>query len=83
MSSKKYVVASLVLAGSLSASARADEPLFGYVYTTDLLPKGKWEFEQWITGRYKQSQGRYLGLPMRTELEYGVADNFQIAGYLN
>ena len=83
MSSNKYLVASLILAGSLSANARADEPLFGYVYTTDLLPKGKWEVEQWITGQYKQSQGHYLGLPMRTELEYGVADNFQIAGYLN
>jgi len=29
----------------------ADENLFGYTYTTDVLPKGKWEVEQCVTGR--------------------------------
>ena len=65
------------------ASARADEPLFGYVYTTDLLPKGKWEVEQWFTDREGQANGHFHHLDMRTEVEYGVTDNFQLAGYLN
>jgi hypothetical protein len=84
MAFKKHLSAILFLAALVASSAaRADEPLFGYVYTTDLLPKGKLEFEQWITAQYKQSQGHYLGLPMRSELEYGLTDNLQVSGYLN
>ena len=26
--------------------ARADEAIFAWTYTTDLLPEGRWEFEQ-------------------------------------
>jgi opacity protein-like surface antigen len=83
MAAKRFLAASFVLVSLCAANARADEPLFGYVYTSDLLPKGKWEIEQWITAQYKQSQGRYLGLPMRTEIEHGITDNFQVSGYLN
>lgn len=40
----------LLMAGSAfivtASPAKADEPLFGYVYTTDVLPKGKYEIEQ-------------------------------------
>src|ERR1017187_10458750 len=39
--------------------ARADETPFGYVYTTDSLPQGKWEYEQWNTVRTKKPQGTY------------------------
>ena len=31
--------------------ASADEAIFAWTYTTDLLPKGRWEFEQWVTSR--------------------------------
>ena len=61
----------------------AGEPLFGYSYTTDLLPEGKWEFEQWLTDREGQDQGTFHHLDMRTEVEYGVTDNFQVALYFN
>lgn len=67
----------------LAGSARADEPLFGYVYTTDLLPKGKWEVEQWITDREGQAYGHFHHLHFATEVEYGLEDNLQVAGYLN
>ena len=63
--------------------SRADEPLFGYMYTTDLQPKGKFEFEQWITDREGQAYGHYHHFDMSSEVEYGVTDNFQIAGYVN
>jgi hypothetical protein len=66
-----------------TVTARADEPLFGYVYTTDILPKGKWEIEQWVTDRHKQSQGTYDNLKMRTEFEYGLLNDLQLALYLN
>jgi hypothetical protein len=68
---------------SFATLARADEPLFGYVYTTDLQPKGKFEIEQWFTDREGQANGHFHHIDMSTELEYGVTDNFQIAFYVN
>jgi hypothetical protein len=72
-----------ILAALVPATANAGEPLFGYSYTTDLLPKGKWEIEQWLTDREGQAMGYFHHVDMRSELEYGITDNFQIAGYLN
>jgi hypothetical protein len=71
----------LALAGAAGwvlafAPARADEPMFGYVNTTDLLPATKAQVEQWVTAR----AGRWEG---RSEAEFGLADNLQLTGYLN
>lgn len=63
--------------------AGADEPLFGYIYTTDLQPRGTFELEQWMTAGLEKSQGDYKRFFQREELEYGVADNFQLAFYVN
>lgn len=62
---------------------RADEPLFGYVYTTDLLPKDQWEAEQWLTLREGRSEGDFHVLQARSEVSYGLRDDLQISGYLN
>ena len=80
------VLLGLVLFGSLFAlSSRgfASEPLFGYLYTTDLLPEKKLEIEQWFTDREGQAQGHFHHVDMSTELEYGVTNNFQLALYAN
>jgi hypothetical protein len=61
----------------------AEESQYGYVYTTDLLPQGKMEAEQWLTWRHGRSQGQYDVWVGRTEFEYGVSDRFQAAVYLN
>jgi hypothetical protein len=74
-------VASLVLA--LGGAAKADEPLFGYVYTTDVLPKGKMDVEQWMTLREGRSQGDFHVLQTRSEVSYGLTDRLQLSGYLN
>jgi len=73
------------IAGALLAAspAFADEQPFGYLYVTDTLPKGVLEYEQWATANYRQSRGSYLGMPLRSELEYGITDNFQGSLYLN
>jgi len=63
--------------------ARADEAIFAWTYTTDLLPKGRWEFEQWMTARWEKEHGTYNVFDFRQELEYGVTDNFQVSLYLN
>ena len=77
------VLSSLVAA----VSGRADERFFGYVYETDLLPKGRWEAEQHITFRKGYPEGdrrlSYDVWDFREELEYGVTDRLSIAGYLN
>ena len=66
-----------------ACAATASEPMFGYVYTTDTLPKGKFEVEQWVTDREGQAHGNYHGVEMRTELEYGLTDSLQVALYQN
>ncbi len=63
--------------------ALADEPLFGFSYTTDLLPKGKWEVEQWSTTRFAKASGKFWEQSNRTEVEYGVTDRFQFSLYAN
>ncbi len=67
----------------VASPAFAGEGLFGYSYTTDTLPKGKWEFEQTYQGKYGKAEGRYSNSLYRTEFEYGVTDNFQTALYFN
>ncbi len=73
-------LAILVLAPSL---AHADEPLFGFTYTTDLLPKGSFEAEQWSTTHLAKATGNFWQQENRTELEYGVNDRFQFSLYAN
>lgn len=75
------LAAAVSLVGAVPAFA--GEAAFGYVYTTDVMPKGKFEVEQWLTDREGQAHGRFHDLQMRTEVEYGVTNNFQLAGYLN
>lgn len=72
-----------VLAACLVAPAHAGEGSFGWVYTLDLQPKGTLEFEQRLQFNQGQARGTYGLWQARTELEYGVSEDFQIAGYLN
>ncbi len=67
----------------MSFAACADEPLFGFVYTTDLLPKDGKEVEEWLTWRHEKNSGYYDQLEGRTEFEYGVTDALQLAVYAN
>ena len=74
------------LAGALLAGgspARAAESQFAFVYTTDLLPKGEKDFEQWITLKEQKNHGEFHLLEGKTEFEYGVSDDFQLAFYVN
>jgi len=68
---------------SFTPFAVAGDSPFGYVYTTDVHPKGNWEVEQWVTNRHGQSQGTYDAWQYRTELEYGLTDNLQVSLYAN
>lgn len=65
------------------STAIAEESMFGFVYTTDLLPQGATEVEQWVTWRHKKLGGYYNQLEGRTEFEYGLTDRLQVAVYAN
>lgn len=81
----KSVATTAIVVSALcgAAPAFADEPLFGYIYTTDTLPQGKKEIEQWVTAREWRSQGDFHLIQTKTEASIGVTDNFQLSGYLN
>ena len=71
----------VLLFGAVSVPTRADEPLFGFTYTTDLLPKGKSEVEQWSTTRFTKATGNFWLQENRTEFSYGMTNRFQISLY--
>lgn len=66
----------------IASTAQADEPLLGFLYTTDLLPKHGQEFEQWATWRHQKAGGQFDLLEGQTEYSYGVTDSLQLSGYL-
>jgi len=78
----RFVAAVLVALGA-PRLATAHEPIFNYLYTTDLLPQYRWEFEHWSTLRTGGARGDYNLLQNREEIEYGITSDFQLAVYLN
>lgn len=60
---KKIGLAGLLL--GLSVVANAGEGIFGWIYTTDLAPKGKFEYEHISFLQNGQSQGAYQYLKNR------------------
>src|SRR5581483_947013 len=76
-----------LLACGLGLSASATERLFTYTYEPETMPKGGFEFEQWVTlraGRNRTvAQDDYRALDFREEFEYGVTDNYTVSLYVN
>jgi hypothetical protein len=67
----------------LAGAAWADDQPFITVYTTDIDSQYEKEIEQslyWSTQKPRQA---FNGGLSRTELEYGVTDDFQVSGYFN
>jgi len=85
MKSGLFVLAITALGSAFLAapSAQADEPLFGFVYTTDLLPQGASEIEQWASWRAHKKVGTFNVVEGRTEVSYGVTSALQLSAYLN
>jgi hypothetical protein len=67
--------------------ALADERFFTYIQDADVLPKGGWEFEQWLTFRKGYLEGNHqfdqFLWDFREEMEYGFTDKLSGALYLN
>jgi hypothetical protein len=72
-----------LLAAISPIKAQAGESVFGFLVTTDLLPSGAKEIEQWLTWRRQKAGGKFDLIQGRTAFEYGVTDDFQAAIYAN
>lgn len=71
----------------IATPAFADERFFTYSQDADVLPKGAWEFEQWLTLREGHPGGdrqfdQYIW-DFREEIEHGFTDRLSGAMYLN
>jgi hypothetical protein len=77
----KLILGGLVFAAAAGPLLAHEEP-FGYLRGAQSEAKGEWELTQWATARVGKESGRYLGLDLATELEYGVTDRLQVAAYL-
>lgn len=86
MRSKVELAVTALFAGFGTAAATpafADETPFAYVYTTDILPKGGMEIEQWLTANNGRPFESWHTIGGRTEFEYGVTNKLQLALYAN
>jgi hypothetical protein len=85
-SHKQFCVGAAVAACAMTLSggaARADESPFASIYTTELLPQGGKEIEQWATWATSKPDEDFDEIEGRTEVEYGISNNFQLALYAN
>jgi len=74
------VLAGVAALHSTGASAGTD---FGYVYTAQTEEPGETELSLWATDRRGKEEGHYDAQDYRLELERGITDRFQVAGYAN
>lgn len=82
--SRRWAAGAMALAAAACGTpASAGEGLFSRVYTTDTTPAGHFELEQTVREREGRAFGHYDATDLRTEIEYGVTDKFQVAGYIN
>jgi hypothetical protein len=67
---------------SFAATVSADPRPWTFTYDTYAAGKGNWEFEQWVTWEtHKKDEKGYDRFVIREEIEYGIADNFDLAIY--
>ena len=86
---KKLNLSKIIALGILftALTSPANERFFTYTYEPETMPKGAWEFEQWVTlraGRNKAvGKEDFYRLQFREEIEYGVTDNYTASLYVN
>ncbi len=77
---RSFSLFAVLLLGSVTL---ADPRPFTFVYDTYPVGKGNVEFEQWLTARnHTQNTPSYERYDFRSELEIGLADNFDLSIYI-
>lgn len=80
----RYLSAAIVAGAALAyASPTRASTDFGYVYTAETEEAGETELSLWATDRRAKAQGHYDAQDYRVEIERGLSDRVQVAGYLN
>ncbi len=64
-------------------AVHADDQPFLTVYTTDIATQYEREIEQSLIWGTQKPHQAFNGILSRTEIEYGIRDDLQVAGYLN
>jgi hypothetical protein len=80
----KIYLALALIAGAFGAGiAHAEDNPFGYSYTADVEEAGETELALWATDRRGKDGGHYDAQDYRFEVERGITQRFQVAGYVN
>lgn len=87
LSSRRWLIALAVLTLMTAVPVRATERIFTYSYEPETLPKGAFEYEQWLTLRAGRNasvgQDDFNLWEFRHEFEYGLTDNYTLSLYVN
>jgi hypothetical protein len=83
VSVKSHLMIASVLTAFAATAAHAEANPFGYSYTADVEEPGETELSLWATDRRGKNDGHYDAQDYRLEVERGITDRFQIAGYAN
>ncbi len=79
----KRLAAAALMVGACT-QVQADDRLFTYTYETTTMPKGQWEYEQWVTWKAdKKNDSDFSRLEFRHEIEWAITDRWQAAIYLS
>jgi len=78
------ILAALLLAVTVvpRTAAAEDESPFAGIDTSDLLPAGEAEAEQWLSWRHGRAGQSFDAIAGQTEYEYGLTSDLQLGGYL-
>jgi hypothetical protein len=79
----RYLFVALLSGAFLTTAARAEDNPFGYSYTAATEDPGETEISLWATDRRGKDDGHYDAQDYRLEVERGLTDRLQVAGYLN
>lgn len=87
LSPLRLVISAAALSALAALTASATERLFTYTYEPETMPKGLFEYEQWVTLRAGRNsavgQEDFNLWQLRHEFEYGLTDNYTISLYVN
>jgi hypothetical protein len=79
----RYLPIALLAGASLSTAAHAEVNPFGYSYTAGTEEPGETELSLWATDRRGKEDGHYDAQDYRLEIERGLTERLQVAGYVN
>jgi len=65
------------------AGVNAQDRYFARTYTSNVLPKGSFDFELWHTSRFGHEDQYFHAMDQRFEYEVGLGGNVQTAFYFN